>query len=120
MSLALETASSFVGEKGHPEGVDGEKTMLKALDAGIAKDQIDGVFTNESYLDYHVRHSMAFAEYFGIAATARMITSLPLGSGASSGLFIHHAAGAIRSGQCDTKSLVKVVPTLEGTIRVTG
>jgi glutamate synthase (NADPH/NADH) large chain len=35
--LALETASSFVGEKGHPEGVDGEKMMLKALDAGIAK-----------------------------------------------------------------------------------
>jgi glutamate synthase (ferredoxin) len=35
--LALETASSFVGEKGHPEGVDGEKMMLKAMDAGIAK-----------------------------------------------------------------------------------
>jgi len=35
--LALETASLFVGEKGHPEGVDGEKMMMKALDAGIAK-----------------------------------------------------------------------------------
>jgi len=35
--LALETASSFEGEKGHPEGVAGEKMMLKALDAGIAK-----------------------------------------------------------------------------------
>jgi acetyl-CoA acetyltransferase len=79
-----------------------EAALNAVLDAGIAKDQIDGVFTNESYLDYHVRHSMAFAEYFGIAATARMITSLPLGSGASSGLFIQHAASAIRSGQCDT------------------
>jgi glutamate synthase (ferredoxin) len=35
--LALETARSFAGEKGHPEGVDGEAQMLHALDAGIAK-----------------------------------------------------------------------------------
>src|SRR6185312_561054 len=35
--LMLETARSFAGEKGHPEGVDGEAQMLHALDAGIAK-----------------------------------------------------------------------------------
>ncbi|HEX5282893.1 MAG TPA: glutamate synthase-related protein [Bryocella sp.] len=35
--LALETARTYVGEKGFPEGVDGERYVLKALDAGIAK-----------------------------------------------------------------------------------
>jgi glutamate synthase (NADPH/NADH) large chain len=41
--LALETASAFEGEKGHPEGCvspwgsAGEQMMLKAMDAGIAK-----------------------------------------------------------------------------------
>ena len=35
--LALETARSFEGEKGQPEGVDGEAQMMLALDAGIAK-----------------------------------------------------------------------------------
>ncbi len=35
--LALETARSFAGEKGQPEGVDGEAQMLHALDAGLAK-----------------------------------------------------------------------------------
>jgi acetyl-CoA acetyltransferase len=79
-----------------------EAAVNAVKDAGIAKSSIDGVYTNESYLDYHVRHAMAFAEYFGIAATAKMITSIPLGSGASSGLFVHYAARAIRSGQCDT------------------
>lgn len=70
-------------------------------DAGIEKESVDCVFTNESYHDYHVRHAMAFAEYFGIAATARQIASIPLGSGASSGLFVHRAADAIRSGNSD-------------------
>lgn len=79
-----------------------EAALDAVRDAGLRKEDIDGVFTNESYLDYHVRHAMAFAEYFGISATARMITSIPLGSGASSGLFIQHAARAIMAGQCDT------------------
>jgi acetyl-CoA acetyltransferase len=78
-----------------------EAALDAIRDAGIRKEDIDGVYTNESYLDYHVRHAMAFAEYFGIAASARMITSIPLGSGASSGLFVHYAARAILGGHCD-------------------
>ena len=35
--LMLETARSFAGEKGQPEGVDGEAQTLHALDAGLAK-----------------------------------------------------------------------------------
>ncbi len=35
--LTLETARSFAGEKGQPEGVDGEVQTLHAMDAGLAK-----------------------------------------------------------------------------------
>src|ERR1035438_283411 len=66
-----------------------EAAAAAILDAGLIKEDVDCVYTNESYLDYHVRHAMAFAEYFGIASSARQISSIPLGSGASSGLFIH-------------------------------
>jgi len=79
-----------------------EAARAAIADAGLRKEDIDGVFTNDSYNDYHVRHAMAFAEYFGVASTARMITTIPLGSGSSSGLFVHHAASAISSGLCDT------------------
>jgi acetyl-CoA acetyltransferase len=100
--------SSYVGEPGSGQRglsslhLHAEAARAALVDAGLAKDAIDGVYTNESYLDYHVRHAMAFAEYLGVARTARMITSIPLGSGASSGLFIHYAANALRSGQCET------------------
>jgi acetyl-CoA acetyltransferase len=57
---------------------------------------------------------MAFAEYFGIAATAKMITSIPLGSGASSGIFVHHAARAVQSGQCETVLAVSADNFLTG------
>jgi acetyl-CoA acetyltransferase len=65
------------------------------------KEDVDGVLTNDSYLDYHVRHAMTFAEYFGISTSARMVTTIPLGSGASSGLFLRYAAQALRSGECE-------------------
>ena len=83
-------------------GFHAEAARAALSDAGISKEHVDGVLTNESYLDYHVRHAMAFAEYFGVPSAAQMITSLPLGSGASSGLFVHHAASAVQSGRCET------------------
>jgi glutamate synthase (ferredoxin) len=53
--LALETAASFVGEKGYPEGVDGEKMMLKALDAGLAKVMSKmGISVVDSYRGAHL------------------------------------------------------------------
>lgn len=94
-----------------------EAAAAALADAGIAKEEVDGVLTNESYLDYHVRHSMAFAEYFGISTRARMITSIPLGSGASSGLFVHYAANAIRAGQCDVVLAVSADNFLSGLSR---
>lgn len=91
-----------------------EAALAALADAGLRKEDVDGVLTNESYLDYHVRHSMAFAEYFGIPASARMITSIPLGSGASSGLFVHYAANAIRAGQCEVVLAVSADNLLSG------
>jgi glutamate synthase (NADPH/NADH) large chain len=55
--LALETARSFAGEKGWPEGVsadDGEKLMLKSLDAGLAKVMSKmGISVVDSYRGAH-------------------------------------------------------------------
>jgi glutamate synthase (NADPH/NADH) large chain len=52
--LALETAKSFAGEKGYPEGVDGEKMMLKSLDAGLAKVMSKmGISVVDSYRGAH-------------------------------------------------------------------
>jgi glutamate synthase (NADPH/NADH) large chain len=55
--LALETARSFVGEKGWPEGVtaeDAEKLMLKSLDAGLAKVMSKmGISVVDSYRGAH-------------------------------------------------------------------
>lgn len=112
--------SETVGEPAGPTGAKSslhlhtEAALDAVRDAGLRKEDIDGVYTNESYLDYHVRHAMAFAEYFGVAASARMITSIPLGSGASSGLFVHYAARAIRSRQCETVLCVSADNFLSG------
>jgi glutamate synthase (NADPH/NADH) large chain len=55
--LALETARSFVGEKGWPEGVTAEgaeKLMLKSLDAGLAKVMSKmGISVVDSYRGAH-------------------------------------------------------------------
>jgi acetyl-CoA acetyltransferase len=114
-----------VGESSAVGAVPGKSSLLlhaeaaaaALADAGLTKEDVDGVLTNESYLDYHVRHSMAFAEYFGISTGARMITSIPLGSGASSGLFLHYAANAIRAGQCETVLAVSADNLLSGLAR---
>jgi glutamate synthase (NADPH/NADH) large chain len=56
--LALETARSFAGEKGWPEGVsaaEGEQSMLKALDAGLAKVMSKmGISVVDSYRGAHL------------------------------------------------------------------
>jgi len=56
--LALETAAAFAGEKGYPEGLspeDGEKMMLKALDAGLAKVMSKmGISVVDSYRGAHL------------------------------------------------------------------
>jgi glutamate synthase (NADPH/NADH) large chain len=53
--LALETARTLVAEKGFPEGVDAEKYLLKALDAGLAKVMSKmGISVVDSYRGAHL------------------------------------------------------------------
>ena len=53
--LALETGLSFAGEKGYPEGVDGEQMILKSLDAGLAKVMSKmGISVVDSYRGAHL------------------------------------------------------------------
>ncbi|SEG55608.1 glutamate synthase (NADPH/NADH) large chain [Bryocella elongata] len=53
--LALETAASFAGEKGFPENTDGEKQLLKSLDAGLAKIMSKmGISVVDSYRGTHL------------------------------------------------------------------
>ncbi|HTV08964.1 MAG TPA: glutamate synthase-related protein [Candidatus Aquilonibacter sp.] len=53
--LALETARTYVGEKGFPEDVDAEKYVLKALDAGLAKVMSKmGISVVDSYRGAHL------------------------------------------------------------------
>ena len=56
--LALETAASFAGEKGYPEGQssdEAEALMLKALDAGLAKVMSKmGISVVDSYRGAHL------------------------------------------------------------------
>ncbi|HEY4009965.1 MAG TPA: glutamate synthase-related protein, partial [Acidobacteriaceae bacterium] len=53
--LALETARSLTGEKGFPEGIDADKYLLKALDAGLAKVMSKmGISVVDSYRGAHL------------------------------------------------------------------
>ena len=87
-------------------GLHAEAAKAALEDAGIHKSEVDGVLTNGSYYDYHVRPAMAFAEYFGIHSTARFISTNPLGSAAASGLMLQEAAALIISGICETVLVV--------------
>ncbi len=53
--LALETARTLLTEKGFPEGVDAEKYVLKAFDAGLAKVMSKmGISVVDSYRGAHL------------------------------------------------------------------
>lgn len=68
-------------------------------DAGLAKDDIDGVLTANSFVDPHPMHSVVFSEYMGISP--KYSATLILG-GATGCAMAEHAACAIAAGICDT------------------
>lgn len=73
---------------------------LRAIkDAGISKDQIDGLITCNSFAEPYMYHAEAIAEYMQIFP--RVCLSVNTGGGTTFSV-LHHAASAILSGMCDT------------------
>ena len=68
-------------------------------DAGITKDQIDGLVTCNSMAEPHMYHAEAIAEYLQIFP--RYCVSAAAGGGTTFSV-LHQAAMAIASGACDT------------------
>ena len=77
--------------------IDAAKRVLD--DAGISKDQIDGLVTCNSMVEPYMYHSEAIAEYLQIFP--RYCISIGAGGGTTFSI-LHHAASAIITGVCDT------------------
>lgn len=68
-------------------------------DAGIGKDQVDGLVTCNSMAEPYMYHAEAMAEYLQIFP--RYCISVGAGGGTTFSI-LHHAASAIVTGMCDT------------------
>lgn len=77
--------------------VDAARRALE--DAGISKDQIDGLVTCNSMAEPYMYHAEAIAEYLQIFP--RYCISVGAGGGTTFSI-LHHAASAIATGMCDT------------------
>ncbi|MFC4242165.1 acetyl-CoA acetyltransferase [Gryllotalpicola reticulitermitis] len=78
-----------------PAGMMADAARLAIADAGVRKDQIDGLFATTPY---YYAPTLTFAEYFGLAP--RYTDSSVLG-GCSFEAYVGHAAAAIETGLCD-------------------
>ncbi|MBM4761832.1 thiolase [Bacillus sp. B15-48] len=73
---------------------------LRAMaDAGIKKEQIDGLITCNSFAEPYMYHAEAIAEYMQIFP--KVCLGVNTGGGTTFSV-IHHAASAILSGMCET------------------
>jgi acetyl-CoA acetyltransferase len=72
---------------------------LALEDAGITKDQIDGLITCASWAEPYLYHAEMIAEYMQIFPCYCM--GAPAGGGTTLAI-MHHAASAIITGMCDT------------------
>src|SRR5690606_18903890 len=104
--------SYIVGVGDTPVGkLDGSSTMqlhaeaaTTALeDAGLKKEDIDGVLTAYSLVEPHLMLSSVFCEYYGLSP--KFTASIQLG-GATGSALIMHAAALVESGQCETVLIV--------------
>lgn len=70
-------------------------------DAGLTKEEINGVITTDSYVRYHNRHAVQLAQYMGIGAGCRIAETMTTGSAVAGGLGVHHASALLSAGICD-------------------
>jgi acetyl-CoA acetyltransferase len=87
---------------------------LALEDAGITKDQVDGLITCVSFAEPYMYHAEMIAEYLQIFP--RYCMTAPSGGGTTLAI-MHHAASAIVSGVCDTVLLTMGDSQLSGLSR---
>jgi len=84
-------------------------------DAGIGKDQVDGLVTCNSMAEPYLYHAEAMAEYLQIFP--RYCISVGAGGGTTFSI-LHHAASAIVTGMCDTVLITMADSLRSGLSRV--
>ncbi len=95
---AADTAVGIVPELGATQlCIDAARRAL--ADAGISKDQLDGLVTCNSMAEPYMYHAEAMAEYLQIFP--RYCISVGAGGGTTFSI-LHHAACAIATGVCHT------------------
>jgi acetyl-CoA acetyltransferase len=95
---AADTAVGVVPHMG-PTQLCVDAALRALADAGLGKDQVDGLITCNSMAEPYMYHAEAIAEYLQIAP--RVCISAATGGGTTFSL-LHQAASAILSGMCHT------------------
>jgi acetyl-CoA acetyltransferase len=107
-SITLKNKVAIVGaadtEVGVVPDLSATQLYVKAAklaldDAGITKDQVDGLITCVSFVEPYMYHAEMIAEYLQIFP--RYCMTAPSGGGTTIAM-IHHAASAIVTGMCNT------------------
>jgi acetyl-CoA acetyltransferase len=107
-SITLKNKVAIVGaadtEVGMVPDLSATQLYVKAAklaleDAGITKDQVDGLITCVSFVEPYMYHAEMIAEYLQIFP--RYCMTAPSGGGTTIAM-IHHAASAIVTGMCNT------------------
>lgn len=88
-----------------------EASKLAIEDAGIKKDDVDGLVTAFSLVEHTFMHCTTFADYFGM--NPRFFSSVAVG-GATAVWMVAEAAMAISSGQAEVVLCVRGDNTLSG------
>jgi len=122
-SLTLKNKVAIVGaadtEVGVVPDLSATQLYIKAAklaleDAGITKDQVDGLITCVSFVEPYMYHAEMIAEYLQIFP--RYCMTAPSGGGTTIAI-MHHAASAILTGMCDTVLLTMADSQLSGLTR---
>jgi acetyl-CoA acetyltransferase len=114
MSWAQPSAIVGAGESalGHVPGRSCQslqaEAMLAALaNAGISKDEVDGLVAQPSLVSPVIRHAVNLAQYVGLSSDrVQWLQSSGHGSVAASGGALHEACMAIAAGVCETVVVV--------------
>ena len=93
-----ETAVGSLPECGSTE-ICAEAARLALADAGLTKDQVDGLVTCNPWVETHLYHAEMFSEYMQIFPKFCMTLNA---GGATSLAAVQRAASAIVTGVCDT------------------